>query len=105
MPGTGLARDAPAVLKFLWLNVLPWMQPLLRRFNIHTPQESGPSLAALAMGEEELGGRYFEGGGDVGSSEESYNEERQEDLWGWIVRALARGEGERAAFERVYVKE
>lgn len=29
MPGTGLARTAPAALRFAWANVLPWVAPLL----------------------------------------------------------------------------
>ena len=43
MPGTGLARQAPAPLR--WLNQLPPAIPLLRRIvspNIHSPAESVP---------------------------------------------------------------
>ena len=44
VPGTGLAREAPVILQFVWNYILPYMVPLLRRFlsaNVHTAQESG----------------------------------------------------------------
>jgi len=52
MPGTGLAREYPAVLRFAWHSILPRMIPLLRLVllrNIHTPEESGKALARLII--------------------------------------------------------
>jgi NAD(P)-dependent dehydrogenase (short-subunit alcohol dehydrogenase family) len=49
MPGTGLAREASATLRFIWIHILPRLVPLLGRFNIHSPQDSGAALARLAL--------------------------------------------------------
>jgi NAD(P)-dependent dehydrogenase (short-subunit alcohol dehydrogenase family) len=86
MPGTGLAREYPAIVRFAWHNILPRLIPLLRLVllqNIHTPEESGVALArlivdpALAPG----GGQYFEGMREIRSSVASYDEDRAEELW------------------------
>ncbi|KAJ6109200.1 hypothetical protein N7486_001434 [Penicillium sp. IBT 16267x] len=102
MPGTGLAREASGIEKFLWYKVLPRIIPLLRVLvspNIHTPQESGEALARLAVGEdvEGVSGRYFEGKREIPSSKDSLDEAKQEDLWRWTIDAVARDE-EKAAF-------
>ncbi|KAI5924563.1 hypothetical protein F4810DRAFT_709521 [Camillea tinctor] len=104
MPGTGLAREAHPALRFLWMYVLPLLMPLLRvvvEDNIHTPQDSGASLARLALGAdvEGLSGRYFAGRREIPSSADSYDEAKQEDLWRWTVGYLARDGEERARFE------
>ncbi|KAL4956721.1 NAD(P)-binding protein [Aspergillus filifer] len=104
MPGTGLARDAGPVFRFLWYNVFPRIMPLLRLVytaNIHTPEESGASLAWFASDESVKGksGVYFEGRKEIKSSKDSYDTAKQEDLWGWTVKNLAGGEEERARFE------
>ncbi|KAJ5291263.1 hypothetical protein N7478_000514 [Penicillium angulare] len=97
MPGTGLAREANGFVKFLWFRVLPRLIPLLRLLispNIHTAQESGEALAILAVGSdvEGVSGAYFEGKKKIESSKDSYDEEKQEDLWNWTVNAVARDE-------------
>lgn len=106
MPGTGLARDAPAFQRFLFLSVLPRVLPLLRLLlspNVHTAAESGGALARLAMGKAgDVGGKYFEGEKEVKSSVASYEVGKQEDLWRWTVRALARDETERVGFGEVW---
>ena len=86
MPGTGLIREAPAPLRFLWDHVLPRMLPLLRRFviaNVHTIAESGAALARLATdpGLEATNGKYFEGTREIPSSTDSYNTDRASELW------------------------
>jgi hypothetical protein len=51
MPGTGLARACPPVLRFIWNCVLPTVRPLLRLMmgdNVNSPQASGQILADLA---------------------------------------------------------
>ncbi|KAI8623253.1 dehydrogenase/reductase [Xylariaceae sp. FL1651] len=103
MPGTGLAREFPAFVRWVWTNVLPRMIPLLRLVlfsNIHTPQASGAALARLAVDPEVAGvsGEYFEGKKMIMSSKESYDESKQEDLWRWTIDHLAQGE-EREKFE------
>ena len=108
MPGTGLARDAPAIQRFIWLRVLPRLLPLLRRLlnpNVHTPQESGAALASLATGEiggVAADGKYFEGTKEIRSSGPSYDETKQEDLWNWTIKAVAKDEMEKRDLERVY---
>lgn len=102
MPGTGLAREASGIEKFLWYRVLPQVIPLLRwliSHNIHTPRESGEALARLAVGQdvEGVSGRYFEGQKEIRSSKDSLDKAKQEDLWRWTVDAVARDE-EKVAF-------
>ena len=104
MPGTGLARDAPAVLRFLWNHVLPRMMPVLRLLispNIHTPEESGESLARLAIGKDVLGvsGKYYEGMEVIPSSDDSHDEQKQDELWSWTIQAISRDQSEADRFE------
>ncbi|KAL3469172.1 NAD(P)-binding protein [Aspergillus californicus] len=94
VPGTGLARDAGAAMRFMWTRVLPRALPLLRALvspNIHSAEESGRALAYLASDSEKLGasGVYFEGKKEIKSSEESYDQTKQEDLWEWTVKNVA----------------
>src|SRR6201987_1649765 len=86
MPGTGLFRNTPAPFRFIMNKVMPHAIPLLRRVyspNIHTPQESGAALAHLVADPElaAISGGYFEGRRQIRSSDESYNDERAEELW------------------------
>jgi NAD(P)-dependent dehydrogenase (short-subunit alcohol dehydrogenase family) len=86
MPGTGLAREAPAFLRWLWFAVLPRMLPVLRLLltkNVHTAKDSGAALARL-IHDPELAtttGRYFEGLHEIRSSVASYDEARASELW------------------------
>jgi NAD(P)-dependent dehydrogenase (short-subunit alcohol dehydrogenase family) len=86
MPGTGLAREYPAVARFAWHAILPRVIPLLRLIlvkNIHTPKESGAALARLIVDPAlaATSGRYFEGLREIPSSAESYDKDRAEELW------------------------
>jgi NAD(P)-dependent dehydrogenase (short-subunit alcohol dehydrogenase family) len=95
MPGTGLMREAPAPFRFVANHVLPHAIPLLRRVyspNVHTVQESGDALARLVTDPELAAttGRYFEGRRQIRSSNESYNDERAEELWNASVALTAR---------------
>lgn len=106
MPGTGLARDAPALLRFIWHSILPrtiWLLRLLISPNIYSPRESGGSLARLAVGDDVKGvsGKYYEGKKPIPSSKDSEVVEKQEDLWEWTVRRVAKDEDERRKFESV----
>lgn len=85
-PGTGLAHEWPALVRFLSDRVLPRMIPLLRRLlisNIHTPAESGAALARLVLGPglAKTSGRYFESLREIPSSTESDDQERAAELW------------------------
>ncbi|KAI1759886.1 NAD(P)-binding protein [Hypoxylon sp. FL1150] len=105
MPGTGLAREASAPMRFVWLHILPRLIPLMRLLipNVHTAQESGTNLARLAVGPEEegQGGKYFEGPKPIKTSPVSYEEAKQEDLWRWTVDYLARDDEEKEHFEQL----
>ena len=86
MPGTGLAREYPAPMRFVWNTVLPKIVPLLRRLlmpNIHTTAESGAALARLVLDPAlaHTNGRYFEGLKEIRSSADSYDKRRAEELW------------------------
>ena len=103
MPGTGLARGASGIERFLWHNVLPRIMPVLRLLmssNVHTTHESGRALARLAIGKDVAGvsGKYFQGMMEIKSSKDSYNEAKQEDIWSWTAKAVAKDEAEAKAF-------
>lgn len=103
IPGTGLARDASWLIKFLWLYVLPYIIPVLRlllSYNVHLQQESGLALARLAVGSDVEGtsGRYYEGLKPIDSSVDSYDEKKQEDLWSWTAQHVATDEVEAKSF-------
>jgi NAD(P)-dependent dehydrogenase (short-subunit alcohol dehydrogenase family) len=104
MPGTGLAREGNAIERFLWNIVGPRIIWVLRRLvtaNTHTPQESGESLAWVAVGDEVKNetGVYFEGRKKIKSSVDSYDEKKQEDLWEWTVKNVSTSEEQRKAFD------
>jgi NAD(P)-dependent dehydrogenase (short-subunit alcohol dehydrogenase family) len=80
MPGTGLARSYPALLRFVWNYVLPALTPFQR--NVHRPVKSGRRLAALiADASETTAGKYYSDGREARSSALSYNKENAADLW------------------------
>lgn len=63
MPGTDLARDRPAAVKFVWFHVLPRLQPILAAFGvgISLPKKSANSLRKILTGEFfTKTGDYFE---------------------------------------------
>ncbi|MCJ1315446.1 hypothetical protein MMC15_000765 [Xylographa vitiligo] len=106
MPGTGLVRDAPWPMPWLFVHVLPHAIPLLRRLlnpNIYTAHESGLALARLAVGGdvEGVSGKYFQGMKQMESSVESYELPKQEDLWAWTAKHVAVDEAEASGFENL----
>jgi NAD(P)-dependent dehydrogenase (short-subunit alcohol dehydrogenase family) len=104
VPGTGLGREAAPILRWVWIHVMPHAIPLLRRVindNVHTPQESGTTLAWLATSAdvEGVSGVYYEGRMQIRSSEDSYDETKQDDLWKWTAKITATNEEEIGRFE------
>ncbi|KAE9364771.1 NAD(P)-binding protein [Stipitochalara longipes BDJ] len=98
MFGTGLGRDYAPLMKFLWFHILPRITGLVRFVMpyVRGVQESGECLAWLAISPEVAGfnGKYFGDKKEVMSSADSYNVEKQEDLWKWTVKATgAEGDG------------
>ncbi|KAH8779958.1 dehydrogenase/reductase [Diaporthe sp. PMI_573] len=104
MPRTGLARQliwTRMVLHYFLLILRPFLYYLFSYDNIRTPAESGEALAFLALANELQGksARYFVGKQEVESSVDSYSIEKQEDLWNWTIRYLARDDDELQNFE------
>lgn len=105
MPGTGLARDFPVLLRWLWISILPHILPLVRIIvgfsNVKTTAESGASLARLAVAKEVEGitAVYFEGAKEIKSSVESYDEVKQEELWEWTEKFVTKDEEELKSFK------
>lgn len=83
MPGTGLVREYSPVIRWLWHHVLPLGSRLLPGWA--TPTKSGRQLASLAADstfEGRFHAHYFSVSLTSGkSSEDSYNEELQTELW------------------------
>ena len=104
MPGTGLARDASAHLRFIWSYVLPYLLPLLRLTiapNVRSTKDSGTALAKLAMSRNGSG-EYYQELEAIKSSEASYDTEKQEDFWAWTLNTVAKDEAEKRDFEKIY---
>lgn len=100
MPDTGLFRDSPALFRFVFGRVLSNILPVLRVVyhpHVHTSEESGAAFVKLALGPEgeRKSGRYFEGVREIKSSEESYEEAKQEDMWSWTLENVPRDGRER----------
>lgn len=79
VPGTGLVRDAGAIQRFGFRFLLPllWATPIAT-----SPQTAGVKLAAAMTAPRQAeSGAYFDRGRVVPSSPESYDEEREEELW------------------------
>lgn len=81
VPGTGLARNYPPVLKFISDYIFKLL--ILFHPNVNTAQNSGKRLADLAYSEhyKNARGKYFEGVKEIKSSADSYNKTFQSELW------------------------
>src|SRR5580700_4372979 len=94
MPGTSLMREAPAPFRFIARRIPIQLFRRLFSPNVHTAQESGSALARLVTDPElnTTTGQYFEGRRQIRSSEESYDNERAEELWNasMALTAIAR---------------
>jgi light-dependent protochlorophyllide reductase len=94
VPGSGLARDYPPALLFLWDRVLPSIARVLTRVvpHISTAQKSGQALARLVLDPmlEGVSGKYFPSHTRwqaALSSDASYDLEHARILWEESVRA------------------
>jgi len=99
MPGTGLARTYPPLLRALWSWVLPNIIPLLRATlgpNIHSAAVSGDNLARLAVDPSVHGwtGVYVSGRAAIRSSEASYDRALQAELWALSAELTGLSPGE-----------
>ncbi|QMW06208.1 SDR family NAD(P)-dependent oxidoreductase [Spirosoma foliorum] len=81
VPGTGLARSYSPFLKFISNYIFKLL--ILLHPNVHTARQSGKNLANLAYGDayKAYTGKYFEGKKEIPSSEDSYRQDLQKELW------------------------
>lgn len=87
VPGTGLARNAGPVSRFAMRHVLPMMT--LTPF-ASSPSAAGRCLADVVLGTTEAStGSYVDRGRAVRSSEESYDPQRERELWDAAERFTA----------------
>jgi light-dependent protochlorophyllide reductase len=93
VPGSGLARDYPPALRFLWDRVLPGLAWGLTSMlpHISTAQKSGQALARLVLDPtlEGVSGKYFPSHTRwqaAPSSDASYDREQARALWEESVR-------------------
>ena len=85
MPGTELARDQPAALRFAWKNVLPTAAKLID--GASTAKRSGAMLAQLLAGQHLPNGTGLHvefTGQEIRSSQMSYDERLQDALIAWV---------------------
>lgn len=72
----------------------------------YTPDESGKVLAKLAMNDgmvtnEDDSTAYWKHQGPFQSSVESYDTDKQQDLWNWTVKQVSENEAEKERFDRL----
>ncbi|MEO8604433.1 MAG: dehydrogenase, partial [bacterium] len=82
--GTGLARQYGAAARFLFGRIAPALVPLMKPFfHAQTLDEAGRNLARMVTEPSLAGvnGRYIAGTKEIRSSVDSYNTEKQRDLW------------------------
>ncbi|HEY2776155.1 MAG TPA: SDR family NAD(P)-dependent oxidoreductase [Candidatus Binatia bacterium] len=101
VPGSGLAREYPGWMQFVWSQVMPAMAAGLTRFvpSISTAEKSGAALAQLVLDPRLAapGARYYPSHTrwyESPSSDQSYDAGRAGELWEASVgmSGLARGE-------------
>jgi len=88
VPGSGLARDYPFILRFMWEQVLPVLAYMLSPVfpMINPAWKSGKALANIAMDTKlkQISGKYFPSHTrwqEASSSEASYDLELANNLW------------------------
>ena len=93
VPGSGLAREYPPALRWVWLRVLPAVARVATRFTpmINTADAAGDALARLVLDPslERISGKYFPSHarwGEAPSSDASYDQARAAALWEASVR-------------------
>jgi light-dependent protochlorophyllide reductase len=95
VPGSGLAREYAAPLRFVWDRVLPGLARVLSPViaGINAADKSGAALARLVLdpGLERVSGKYFPSHTrwrEEASSAASYDLERARELWEASVRMV-----------------
>jgi NAD(P)-dependent dehydrogenase (short-subunit alcohol dehydrogenase family) len=93
VPGSGLGRDYPAPLRFVWNSILPGVAQALTNFmpTINPAPKSGAALARLVVDPDlaSVSGKYFPSHTrwqETRSSDASYDQERARALWDDSIR-------------------
>jgi len=86
MTGTGFASDSSFPLRFVWNYILPALGALgvkIRGSKLSNLSDSSKALARLVTDSQYKGltGKYFSLGKEIASSEESYDQQKADDLW------------------------
>lgn len=101
VPGSGLAREYPAWMRYVWEQVMPAMASGLTKFvpAISTAEKSGAALADLVLDPRlgSSGARYYPSHTrwyETPSSDQSYDANRAKELWEASIGmiGLARGD-------------
>lgn len=90
MPGTELARDQSAAIRFAWKNILPTAAKMID--GASTSKLSGAVLAETLMARRFASGTGLHiefTGNEISSSEISYNHAIQDDLIDWTRRIIS----------------
>jgi NAD(P)-dependent dehydrogenase (short-subunit alcohol dehydrogenase family) len=101
VPGSGLARDYPRVLRFVWNRILPGVARVLTSVvpGINPADKAGGALARLVLDPAlaRVSGKYFPSHTrwrEARSSDASYDVERARALWEASVRMTRLAPGE-----------
>jgi NAD(P)-dependent dehydrogenase (short-subunit alcohol dehydrogenase family) len=101
VPGSGLARDYPAPLRFVWDRILPAVARVVTLVvpNVNPADKAGAAMARLVLDPALAGvsGRYFPSHTrwrEAPSSDASYDEERARALWVESARMVGLAPGE-----------
>lgn len=93
VPGSGLARDYPAALRFVWNRVLPALAQVVTLVlpTVNPAPKSGRALAGLVLSPAlaRVSGKYFPSHArwrEASSSDASYDADRARALWDASVR-------------------
>ena len=90
MPGTELARDQPAAIRFAWKNILPAAANMIE--GASTAKRSGAMLAQILMGQKFSNGTGLHiefTGKAIPSSSLSYEEATQDALIAWVEHRIS----------------
>ncbi|ORY26998.1 hypothetical protein BCR39DRAFT_589421 [Naematelia encephala] len=95
-PGQGskLGRDSPAAARWVGDHIIPHTLWIFRMFGTVTssPPVSGRAMAKVVLSDEYNGitGKYILLHEERPSSKDSYDVEKQEDVWNWTINTLAK---------------
>jgi light-dependent protochlorophyllide reductase len=88
VPGSGLGRDYPAAMRFVWENIMPQMAKVVTHITgqVNPAPKAGAAMAKLVLDPElaSTSGKYFPSHTrwkEAASSTASYDQEKARELW------------------------